>query len=153
GVSDIPDLAAGPPYYDEDTHTPTTVLPSVQVAAQPKYILYDVNAYSAMATLNTGDVDRVFKLYQGLYPHLGNMVPAFGGYVDAGGQRSYHELTQPFALYNWELCFHAPMQLVERLLKSQHFDQALAMLHYVFNPLAEGTEDNRYWQFPPFKDV
>src|SRR4051794_21436809 len=53
-VSDIPDLATGAPYYDEDTHTPSSLLPSVQVTAQPQYILYDVNADPAMSTLNTG---------------------------------------------------------------------------------------------------
>src|SRR5262249_6728173 len=65
----------------------------------------------------------------------------------------YHELKQPYSLYNWEAGFHAPMLLVDRLLKSQQFDQALKMCHYVFNPLAKGDDEKRFWQFPPFKEV
>jgi hypothetical protein len=45
------------------------------------------------------------------------------------------------------------MLLVDRLLKSQQFDQALKMCHYVFNPSAQGLDEKRFWQFPPFKEV
>jgi hypothetical protein len=152
-TSETPDLLSGAPYYAEDLHPANLLLPSLQVAAQPQYTLYDVNAYPAVTELNTGDLDELFNYYRRLYPNLGDMLPAFGGYSGAGGQTSYHELTQPFALYNWELCFHAPMQLVERLLKSQQFDQALEMCQNVFNPLAPGSDEKRFWQFPPFKDV
>src|SRR5262249_21965051 len=65
----------------------------------------------------------------------------------------YHELKRPYSLYNWEAGFHAPMLLVDRLLKSQQFDQALKMCHYVFNPLEKGAGATRFWQFPPFKEV
>jgi hypothetical protein len=45
------------------------------------------------------------------------------------------------------------MQLVTRLHQSQLFDQALNMCHYVFNPLAAGSDKTRFWEFPPFKEV
>lgn len=45
------------------------------------------------------------------------------------------------------------MLCVDRLLKSQQFEQALKMCHYVFNPLAKGADSTRFWQFPPFKEI
>ncbi len=47
------------------------------------------------------------------------------------------------------------MELVDRQLKAQQFDQALQMCQYVFNPMAKGTDDTnqRVWQFPPFKEM
>ena len=40
-----------------------------------------------------------------------------------------------------------------RLLNAQQFDQALKMCHYVLNPYAKGTDEKRYWQFAPFKEI
>ncbi|MDJ0713811.1 MAG: neuraminidase-like domain-containing protein [Prochloraceae cyanobacterium] len=65
----------------------------------------------------------------------------------------YHELKRTYSLYNWEAAFHAPMLLVDRLLKSQQFEQALKMCHYVFNPMAKGSDNKRFWQFLPFKEI
>ena len=45
------------------------------------------------------------------------------------------------------------MLLVDRLLAAQQFDQALKMCHYVLNPYAAGTNDKRFWQFFPFKEI
>lgn len=64
-----------------------------------------------------------------------------------------NELKQPYSLYNWEAAFHAPMLLADRLLQSQQFEQALKMCHYIFNPMAEGVDAKRCWQFPPFKEI
>jgi hypothetical protein len=71
--------------------------------------------------------------------------------ADAPGQ--YNELYRTYSLYNWELAFHAPMLLAEKLLETQQFDLALKMCHYVFDPFAKGTGVKRYWQMPAFQDV
>ncbi|KAH6881021.1 hypothetical protein B0T10DRAFT_580728 [Thelonectria olida] len=63
----------------------------------------------------------------------------------------FAELSKPYSHYNWELGFHVPMQVAEALLKSQQFDQALAMMHQVFNPYIEGTDVGRVWQWYPFQ--
>ncbi len=68
-------------------------------------------------------------------------------------QLPYNELKRPYSLYNWEAAFHIPMLLADRLLKSQQFDQALKMCHYVLNPFAKGTDDKRFWQFLPFRET
>lgn len=63
----------------------------------------------------------------------------------------FAELSKPYSQYNWELGFHGPMQIAEALLKSQQFDQALAVLHQVFNPYIEGVDIRRVWQWYPFQ--
>ena len=68
---------------------------------------------------------------------------------------NYNELYRTYSLYNWEMAFHAPMMLAEKLLETQQFDLALKMCHYVFDPFAKGAEGGvqRYWKMPAFKDV
>lgn len=65
----------------------------------------------------------------------------------------YHELKRPYALYNWELFFHTPILLADALSKAQHYEEAMLWFHFVFNPIADGNEDNRFWQFKPFKSI
>ena len=71
----------------------------------------------------------------------------------------FNELTEPYGVYNWELMFHAPMELVNQLRVAQHYDQALAVLHYIFDPRTRGSDinaspgDGGVWKFPPFKTV
>src|SRR5947209_5409041 len=47
--------------------------------------------------------------------------------VDFDGGGSY-------ALYNWELFFHAPFLIADRLSKNQQFDRAQQWFHYIFDP-------------------
>lgn len=91
-------------------------------------------------------VDEMYAYYQGPTYDKND---AFG----SDAQVVYHELKRPYALYNWEIGFHAVMQLVDRQLKSQQFDQALKSLHYVLDPSAVGSDVRRFWKFPPFKEI
>ena len=65
----------------------------------------------------------------------------------------FNELNRPYSLYNWELGFHAPMAIADRLLQNQQFDLALKMIHYVFDPLADGAGElqQRVWKWLPFQ--
>lgn len=47
------------------------------------------------------------------------------------------------------------MIMIERLFKAQQFENALAVCHYVFNPLKSGSagDVSRFWEFPPFKNI
>ncbi|KAH6975557.1 hypothetical protein EDB80DRAFT_740584 [Ilyonectria destructans] len=67
----------------------------------------------------------------------------------------YNELTRPYALYNWEVGFHAPIAIVDRLLQNQQFDLALKMMHYVFDPLSDqpGVVKQRVWKWLPFREA
>ena len=66
-----------------------------------------------------------------------------------------------YSSYNWELFFHAPMLIAQRLTKNQRFEEAMQWYHYIFNPLgleppaqlpaAQAWEDQqRYWITKPF---
>lgn len=83
-------------------------------------------------------------------------VDTFGGYdedKDTNTPQTYHELKRPYSIYNWELFFHAPMMLANSLSESGQFEEAMNWYHYVFNPMAEGDDDKRFWQFTPFKET
>ncbi|KAK6527603.1 putative Insecticidal toxin complex protein TccB2 [Orbilia ellipsospora] len=68
----------------------------------------------------------------------------------------------PYAIYNWELFFHLPLQLATMLSSDQQFDKAQNYLNYIFNPEGADMEDpdtgptkaqapqKRYWQTKPF---
>ena len=39
-----------------------------------------------------------------------------------------------YSVYNWELFYHAPLFIAERLSQNQQFEDALTWFHYIFNP-------------------
>jgi hypothetical protein len=91
-------------------------------------------------------------------PAISDVDEAFGGIVDSKtnkGTGEFNERSTPYSIYNWEIGLHAPMVLIDRLLKAQKFDAALNVCHYVFNPLAQGKKDDmrKYWVFTPFKAI
>jgi|GEM_PF-2211090 len=62
-----------------------------------------------------------------------------------------------YSAYNWELFFHIPMLIANKLSQNQQFDQARLWYHYVFNPtnsLVDTTDKfaRRFWNFQPFYD-
>ncbi len=115
-------------------------------------------AHELLGKLTSGNLDDLFKYYHENVSISSTLAEdAYGQYNDddpiTDNSKLYDELKRPYSLYNWEVAFHAPMQLVDSLLKSNQFEQALKMCHYVFNPYAEGTGKERFWQFPPFQVV
>lgn len=61
----------------------------------------------------------------------------------------------PYSVYNWELFFHLPYYIAQSLKQNQQFDDALAWLHYIFNPTAPGPlpEPQRFWVTLPFSTL
>ncbi|HET8846688.1 MAG TPA: neuraminidase-like domain-containing protein, partial [Ktedonobacteraceae bacterium] len=57
-----------------------------------------------------------------------------------------------YALYNWELFFHAPFLIAESLTQNQRFDEAKQWYEYIFNPTSATTDPipQRYWITAPF---
>ena len=39
-----------------------------------------------------------------------------------------------YSLYNWELFFHAPLMIADRLMNDQRFEDAQKWFHYIFDP-------------------
>jgi len=115
---------------------------------------YHPFVHDLLGKLAGSKLDAMFDYYLNQVPDDNPFVPhkadAFGG--DAPPVM-YHELKRAYSLYNWEAAFHAPMLLVDRLMKAQQFDQALTMCHYVLDPYAKGSDDKRFWKFFPFKEI
>ena len=56
-----------------------------------------------------------------------------------------------YSLYNWELFFHAPLLIADRLSKNQRFEDAQKWFHYIFDPTeSEGEAPDRFWKIRPF---
>lgn len=60
-----------------------------------------------------------------------------------------------YSLYNWELFFHIPLLLAERLSTNQQFDKAVRWFQTVFDPTDTSTypAPQRYWRTKPFFDT
>lgn len=62
-----------------------------------------------------------------------------------------------YSIYNWELFFHIPMLVAQRLSNNMQFEEAQKWYHYVFNPTSNADENGQYtgdktrfWRFRPF---
>ncbi|UCD97953.1 MAG: hypothetical protein JSV42_13445, partial [Chloroflexota bacterium] len=62
------------------------------------------------------------------------------------------DLPGPYSQYNWELFFHAPFLIANRLRQNQRFAEAQRWLHYIFDPTDTSGLDSpqRYWRTKPF---
>jgi len=58
-----------------------------------------------------------------------------------------------YAVYNWELFFHAPLTIAMQLSKNQRFAEAQQWLHHLFDPTddSNGPTPERYWKVRPFQ--
>lgn len=56
------------------------------------------------------------------------------------------------ALYNWELFFHIPLLIADRLSQDQRFEEAVKWFYKIFNPTdcSTGGSPQCYWRFLPF---
>jgi peptidoglycan hydrolase-like protein with peptidoglycan-binding domain len=57
-----------------------------------------------------------------------------------------------YALYNWEIFFHAPLMIACKLSQNQRFEEAMRWFHYIFDPTNTESPDvpQRYWITRPF---
>ena len=60
-----------------------------------------------------------------------------------------------YSLYNWELFFHAPLQVATRLAKEGRHEEAQRWFHFIFDPTTDVSTPapQRYWRFAPFHDA
>ncbi|MDX2019474.1 MAG: neuraminidase-like domain-containing protein [Deltaproteobacteria bacterium] len=60
----------------------------------------------------------------------------------------------PYAAYNWELFFHAPLQVAIRLAKDGRHEEAQRWFHFIFDPTTDESTPapQRYWRFAPFHE-
>lgn len=56
-----------------------------------------------------------------------------------------------YSEYNWELFFHVPLMIAQRLMQNQKFEDAQKWFHYIFDPTeVEGDAPARFWKLKPF---
>ena len=62
-----------------------------------------------------------------------------------------------YSLYNWELFFHVPFFIANKLSANQRFEESLEWLHYIFNPTnpdntiaSPDTPQQKFWITKPF---
>ena len=61
----------------------------------------------------------------------------------------------PYAVYNWELFFHAPLAIAVHLSKNQRFAEAQKWFHYIFDPTCNDERveaPERFWKFLRFRN-
>ncbi|KAL4902113.1 hypothetical protein BDW74DRAFT_181276 [Aspergillus multicolor] len=76
----------------------------------------------------------------------------FGKWMEFDKKIHYNETATPFAIYNWELGYHLPCLIMERLMANQQFELALKIARLVFDPSISGDDIGRCWSFPPFRE-
>jgi hypothetical protein len=112
-------------------------------------VFYHPYTKKMLGEINKTELDDFFKF------NLSLMGADDFGHQDGNATETdiYHELKRPYSLYNWELFLHTPTLIADALSKSQHFEEAMKWYHFVFNPIADGLLDTRFWQFQPFKSI
>lgn len=68
------------------------------------------------------------------------------------------DYSSSYSLYNWELFFHMPMTIAQRLTNNQQFEEAQKWYHYIFDPTSNADDTGvniipgkeRFWRFRPF---
>lgn len=113
-------------------------------------LVYDL-AHGLVSATATEDLAGLYKDFHAATTVSLNTVGISYGATGAAPSLSYSELKSPYAIYNWEMGFHAPMALIDKMSSAQQFDDALDLFHLVFDPSSQDTDAQRFWQFPPFK--
>jgi hypothetical protein len=60
-----------------------------------------------------------------------------------------------YSVYNWELFFHTPLYIAERLSQNQKFEDAVKWFHFIFNPTLQGPDPvpQRFWITKPLNSL
>lgn len=80
------------------------------------------------------------------------------GYLDPVDKIDF-DLDGAYSLYNWELFFHAPLLVADRLTQNQQFAEARKWLHYIFDPTVgydstvNKPDPARFWKIKPFYEA
>ncbi len=92
--------------------------------------------------------------YPGNSFDFASYAPTSIGKADVTAQHDVMDFsrTGAYALYNWEIFFHAPLMIACKLMQNQRFEEAMNWFHYIFDPTNAETEEvpQRYWVTKPF---
>lgn len=138
-------LGTTQPFFNTHNHE---LMQATTIVDQSLSPVYDV--LGSLGVDDSGSVDSTST-------DFGEFKDAFGGFVDPNDSSviNFNEQQSVPTIYNWELGLHVPMLVIDRLMKDQQFEKALAACHYVFDPKGSGEalDTRRFWRFSPFKSV
>jgi Tc toxin complex TcA C-terminal TcB-binding domain/Neuraminidase-like domain/FHA domain/Putative peptidoglycan binding domain len=79
----------------------------------------------------------------------------FGSPPSSSSPSNYSIYNAPYAIYNWELFFHAPFLIANSLSTNQQFQLAKQWYEYVFDPAGRftGSIPQCYWLTKPFSEM
>ncbi len=117
-----------------------------------------------MQKLFAGGIDNLLTLrsqeiaelpFSRFYPAPGNthpnsVIPPASTIMDFDGS---------YGLYFWEIFFHGPFLIADRLNMNQRYEDSKQWLEYIFNPTiieddsANPDPEKRYWRFRPFRTM
>ena len=106
-----------------------------------------------------GLLKRQVQVSPQTYPPVNNFnfssyAPTANTIVDATAQKDNVDfsLGGAYAIYNWELFFHAPLLIANKLTQNQRFEEAMRWYHYIFDPtnIDPLPTPQRYWITKPF---
>ncbi|MEU7144800.1 neuraminidase-like domain-containing protein [Nocardia sp. NPDC046473] len=123
--------------------------------------LYHPHTKSFAAQYDTAGTAGLFQrdlqtrpeLYSGPFDFTAEYDPDFS-YVsgDMPVESVEFNRADPYAQYNWELFFQAPLMIAERLSVDRKFEEAQKWFHTIFDPLDTSNEPvpQRFWRTKPF---
>ncbi len=158
------------------TYVGASKLTTVKLAFKPFFHAY-VGKF--IETINKSGIEGLLNLYSQQYSDIQLIsIPGGigGGAIPIGFTNNFKKLCTPntqnvaepypleevdfspagaYSLYNWELFFHIPILLANRLSKNQRFEEAVRWYHFVFNPTTNETlnSSSRFWQVIPFRNT
>jgi hypothetical protein len=97
------------------------------------------------------------QFYRELFPRFRDYLPTRLVYYDRTAPYSlpYEQFDfstdGSYSLYNWELFFHIPLLVADRLSRNQRFEEAQRWFHYIFDPTDVSTYEApaKYWRVKP----
>ncbi|MFJ5262266.1 neuraminidase-like domain-containing protein [Streptomyces sp. NPDC088387] len=156
GPADDDPLGAGPFAAELDTVVKFRFLPLYHPHTNAFLYEYARNGLSGVYERNlqlhpdrwTGPFDfGADTMYK---PHTGERDRIVRPYP---GEPVEFALGDSYAEYNWELFFHVPLLIAERLSANQRFDDALKWFHRIFDPTNRDYDvdrPQRFWITKPF---
>ncbi|RDW68823.1 uncharacterized protein DSM5745_08583 [Aspergillus mulundensis] len=134
----------------------TLEFPDTYDGVRPAQVLKFYNVITPQLTAaakEEDDLEGIFHVLDNV-KHAQNDDPhedVFGKWTESSATH-YNETATPFAIYSWELGYHLPSLIIERLMAAQQFDLALKIARLVFDPSIGGDDIGRCWSFPPFRE-
>ena len=106
-----------------------------------------------LLTINSQELSE--QPFSRFYPAPGNdpapsVIPPTSSLMDFDGS---------YGLYFWEIFFHCPFLVADKLMSNKKFEDAKDWIQYIFNPTineddsANPDPEKRYWRFKPFRTM